>query len=282
MNIVRRIAAVVVGLLVGGIGVSLVQLISTWLYPMPPDVDMNNTEQLGAWIKTLPTPAFLIVLISWAVGPLLGTFVARVISPSRSALPATIVWLLFAAATLMMLFTIPHPWWMWPGGILVWFLFGMLGLALSAPNQSQVKIVRSINAPIGKVFQTIARPEKFSEAIPEITKIEILSPQKYGVGAKFRETRNMNGRSATADFVVAEQIEDQMIRLVAEMAGSVWDTRFTVTTQGPAVQLEMLMLAQPKNLVSRLVTPMMLGMMEKGIGGDMDRVKDYCEKATKS
>lgn len=282
MNIVLRIAAVLVGLIVGAIGVSLVQLVSTWLYPVPATVDMNNADQLAAWIKTLPTPAFLIVLISWAVGPFLGTWVARLISPHRAALPAVIVWLLFAAATLMMLFTLPHPWWMWPGGILVWLLFGLLGLALSAPQQSEVKIIRTIRAPIATVFQTIARPEKFSEAIPEITKIEILTPQKYGVGAKFRETRNMNGKSATADFVVAEQIENQMIRLVAEMAGSVWDTRFTVSPQGSAVELEMRMLAQPKNLLSKLVTPMMLGMMEKGIGGDMDRVKEYCENAKPS
>jgi hypothetical protein len=282
MKVLHYMAATLVGLLLGVAIVSLVQLLSSLLYPAPSDVDLQQPDQMAAWVKTLPTPAFLIVLASWAVGPLVGTYVARRISPARAAAPALVVWMFFGAATVSMLIMIPHPWWMWPAGLSAFFLFGLLGLALSAPRQSEVTILRTIRAPVGNVFQTISRPEKFSEAIPDILNIEIVSPQKYGVGTRFRETRMMNGKQAVAEMEVAEQIEDQLLRLVSEMGGSTWDSRFTLRPQGPSVELELLMTARANNLFSRLLNPMLMGMVKKAVGSDMDHVKAHCETSDKS
>jgi uncharacterized protein YndB with AHSA1/START domain len=278
MKLLLYVVATMAGLLFGGISVSLVQLISSVLYAAPPEVDLNQPEQLASWVKTLPVAAFMIVLASWAVGPWIGTFSARLLSPNRAAIPAIIVWLLFGAATVSMLIMIPHPGWMWPAGLLAWFLFGLMGMALSAPRQSQITIVRTILAPVKTVFQTISRPERFSQAIPDIIQTEILSSQQYGVGTRFRETRTMNGRTAVAEMEVAEQVEDQLIRLDAEMGGTLWSTRFTLRPQGPSVDLEMQMTAQAKNMLSRLITPMLMSMVTKAMVADMDHVKAYCEK----
>lgn len=280
MKIIQQIIAAVVGLVVGGVSVGLIESLGHLFNPPPADLDFNNRTQLEAWIQTLPTSAFLIVILAWSVGALVGPMIARLLSPNRGAIPAIVVWLLLGLATLSNLISIPCPWWMWPAGLGVWFVFGLLGLAVSAPKSIQATSVRLIAAPLERVFQTIAQPDGFSAAIPDIVKIEIVSEIKSGVGTRFRETRMMNGKPAIAEMQVAEYYENKTVRLVAEMAGTIWDTRFDVEPQGNAVQLKMRMVASPQNLLSRLMTPMMIGMIEKAIGGDMDHVKAYCEKAS--
>ncbi len=279
MKYAKFIGAAVVGFLAGGLSVALVQSISNSLYPPPADLDINDSRQLADWVKTLPTMAFLIVVASWSAGAFVGPWLTRRISPGRTAIPATVVWLLFGAATLFTLASIPHPWWMWPSGVGVWLVFGLLGLAVAAPVSTEVFVVRTIAAPIERVFQTVAQPERFCEAIPDIEKIEIVSAIKSGVGTRFRETRNMHGKTAVAEMEVAEYIDNQRFRLIGEMAGTIWDSRFELSKHGPGTQLEMHMIARPKNLFSRLLTPLMIGMVAKAIGGDMDQVKAFCEKS---
>ncbi|MEL6213999.1 MAG: SRPBCC family protein, partial [Pseudomonadota bacterium] len=67
---------------------------------------------------------------------------------------------------------------------------------------------RDIAAPVEQVFRTIADIENFAEAIPDIVNIEILSEAKTGVGARFRETRVMNGREANSVLEVTEYREN--------------------------------------------------------------------------
>lgn len=278
MKILKNIGAAVLGMAAGAICVSLVQMISNTLYPPPADLDFDDREKLTEWIMTLPTSAYLFVLVSWAAGATVGPFVARITSPGRAALPAVIVWLLFGVATFVTLSSIPHPWWMWPAGVGIWLMFGFLGMAFSAPTILQVAVSRTIQSPLPKVFETIARPDRFCEAIPDIIQIEIISDQKYGVGTRFRETRNMNGKTAVAEMTVSEQVENQLVRLVAEMGGADWDTCFRLSPLGKDVQLDMIMIARPKTLFAKFLTPLIMGMVGKAVGSDMDQVKIHCEK----
>ncbi|MBL8854669.1 MAG: hypothetical protein JNK57_11935, partial [Planctomycetaceae bacterium] len=103
MKYAKFIGAAVVGFLAGGLSVALVQSISNSLYPPPADLDINDSRQLADWVKTLPTRAFLIVVASWSAGAFVGPWLTRRISPGRTAIPATGVWLLFGAATLFTL-----------------------------------------------------------------------------------------------------------------------------------------------------------------------------------
>ncbi|MBL8892693.1 MAG: SRPBCC family protein [Planctomycetaceae bacterium] len=280
MKIIKQIVAGFVGLVAGGGCVGLIESFGHRLNPPPADLDFNNRAQLETWIQTLPTSAFAMVVIAWAVGALLGPMVARLLSPRRGAFPAILVWGLLGLATVMNLISIPHPWWMWPAGMGVWLIFGLLGLALSAPRSIETTCVRLIAAPVDRVFQTVALPDRFCAAIPDIVKIEIVSEIQSGIGTRFRETRLMNGKPTVAEMQVTEFHENKTVRLVADMAGTNWDTRFDLQPQGNATELKMQLVATPQNLLSRLATPMMIGMIGKAISGDMDHVKAYCEKVT--
>jgi uncharacterized protein YndB with AHSA1/START domain len=142
---------------------------------------------------------------------------------------------------------------------------------------AQTRVKRTINAPIDKVFATVATIDEFSKAIPQITHVEVLSETRTGVGTRFKETRNMNGREGTVELEVTEYVDNERIRLVSEAGGATWDTVFSVRQSGGATELEMVMVAKPGSLVSRLVIPLTKGLIKRAIERDMDAVKSYCE-----
>lgn len=142
---------------------------------------------------------------------------------------------------------------------------------------AQVTASRTIGAPIELVFKTVAQVEEFSKAIPHILEIEFLSDVKIGVGARFKETRLVNGRKATTELQVTEYAENERVRIVSDTHGTVWDTVFTLADQGGKTILEMVMDVRPHSMLARLTTPFVTGMIAKAIGEDLDSVKAFCE-----
>ena len=71
---------------------------------------------------------------------------------------------------------------------------------------ASVTVSQSIDAPIEVVFNTIADINQFSQAVPRIVKVKIVSDVKSGVGTRFRETRVMKGREATTELEVTEYV----------------------------------------------------------------------------
>ena len=140
-------------------------------------------------------------------------------------------------------------------------------------------VTRLIDAPIDKVFRTVADIRQFSQVVPHIVKIEYLSDQKTGVGARFRETRLMKGKEAVTELEVTEYIENDRVRLVADSHGTVWDTVFTVKNENAQTELTMRMDAKAYKLLPKLINPLIKGMVKKAITSDMDCVKEYCENA---
>ena len=144
---------------------------------------------------------------------------------------------------------------------------------------SSVSTSRTINAPVDRVFETIARIENFSQAIEHITNVEFLTEQKHGVGTRFRETRLMNGKEQSVELEVTEYAENDRVRLVSDAGGTIWDTVFTVSEQEGGTLLTMHMDAKAYKLLARLMNPMIMGMVRKAVEKDMDAVKAHCEKA---
>jgi carbon monoxide dehydrogenase subunit G len=138
-------------------------------------------------------------------------------------------------------------------------------------------IKRTIHAPIGLVFKTLADINQFSKAIAHIVKVEFLSEQKFGIGTRFRETRLMKGREAATELEVTEYVENERVRLVADSHGTVWDSVFVVASAGKRTELTLTMDANAYKLLPKLMYPMIKGMVRKAIERDMDSVKTFCE-----
>ena len=131
----RRVFALVAGLLVAVGVVGLVEGLSSRLYPLPPGIDYNDREAMTAAIAMLPTGAFVLVLVAWGMAALAGSWVAVRIGGHASL--GYLIGFLLAAAGLANLAMIPHPAWMWVGAAIVIPLGTLAGVRLSsAPRQS--------------------------------------------------------------------------------------------------------------------------------------------------
>ncbi len=140
-----------------------------------------------------------------------------------------------------------------------------------------VHVSRLVAAPLDLVFQTISDARNFREAVPHITKVEFLSEQRSGVGTRFRETRIMNGREQSVELEVTEYAENERIRLVSDVGGTIWDTLFSVFEKADSVEMRMQMDIIPHTMLARIMTPLVRRMVVKGVESDMDSVKEYCE-----
>jgi uncharacterized protein YndB with AHSA1/START domain len=138
-------------------------------------------------------------------------------------------------------------------------------------------VVRRIDAPVERVFDVVSDISQFSQAIPHIVRVELLSERRSGVGTRFRETRRMGGREASTELEVTEYEPPQRVRIVSDTHGTIWDTVFTTTGVGGGTELRMVMDARAHKLLPRLLNPLVMWMIRKAIAGDMDAVKAYCE-----
>lgn len=142
---------------------------------------------------------------------------------------------------------------------------------------STITVTKRIHAPKELVFKTVSDIKNFSKAVPDITNVEFLTEQEYGVGTRFRETRDMNGRKATTDLEVTELVENAHIRIVSDTMGTVWDSLFTVERKEDGTELTLIMDTNAYKLMSKIVNPLMKGIMKKALEKDMVAVKKYCE-----
>lgn len=138
-------------------------------------------------------------------------------------------------------------------------------------------VTRKINASMDVVFATVSDIRQFSKALPHVVTFEFLSVVNRGVGARFRETRLMNGKETTTDLEITEYVENDRVRMVAKSHGTVWDTLFTVTSEGGSTTLTTKMDARADKLLPRVMNPLIRGITAKAVERDMDLVKAFCE-----
>lgn len=144
---------------------------------------------------------------------------------------------------------------------------------------TRTAITRTINAPVEAVFEAVANISKFTEAVPQIMRVDFLTESRGGVGTRFRETRKMRGREASTVLEVTEYVRNKHVRLVSDAGGTVWDSLFTVAPvgDGESTRLDLVMEARPYRLMARVFVPLMRGVVAKAVAEDMDAVKGWVE-----
>lgn len=143
---------------------------------------------------------------------------------------------------------------------------------------TEIAVQRTIDAPLEVVYRTVSDVGHFARAVPHIEKVEFLSEVRSGVGARFRETREIKGREVSTVLEVTEYVENDRIRMVADSHGTVWDSVFTVRPADSGTELALTMEARPYKLLAKLTVPLTTGMMRRALEDDMDSVKAYCER----
>ena len=110
---VRNTLAVLAGLAVGMIvNMAIVMLNAYVLFPMPPGTDMNDPAQMNAYVGSLPTAAFLVIIVAHLGQAFVGAWTAARIGASRPMALAMIVGVLSLLGGIVNMLQITHPSWM--------------------------------------------------------------------------------------------------------------------------------------------------------------------------
>lgn len=126
----RILMGAIAGILVALLCVFVVEMIGHSLYPPPAGLDMSNPADQARVMEAMPIAAKAMVLAAWFVGALAGAWVANRIA-GRS-LAGWIVAALVIAAGVATMVMIPHPPFMWAGGILLPLLGAWIADRMSA------------------------------------------------------------------------------------------------------------------------------------------------------
>ena len=121
MDMVKGVLA---GIVVAFLCVFAVEWVGHALYPPPPGLDINDPADQARLMAAMPASAKAMVLAAWFVGALLGAWTANRIALRNLA--GWIVAVLVIAAGVATMVMIPHPAWMWAGGILLPLLAGWI------------------------------------------------------------------------------------------------------------------------------------------------------------
>lgn len=132
----KSVAAIFVGLLVGGTGISLIETLGHRLSPLPPGTDVSTPEKVAALMQQLPLSAFLVILAAWFVGTFLGAGIAVRIGGRPVLLHGGLVTLFFFSGGVFNVSQIPHPTWFVVLGLLSFFPAGFLGSQLGGAGDA--------------------------------------------------------------------------------------------------------------------------------------------------
>src|SRR5436190_11145532 len=114
--ILRRIGAVVLGLVIPFAIVQIAELGVHVISPPPPN--MHGMQAIKAYVAGLPLSALLLVLATWLIGTLLATWTAA--KMGRSAVPAYIVGGILLCIGIANAIIIPQPLWF---SIATWVIY---------------------------------------------------------------------------------------------------------------------------------------------------------------
>lgn len=131
-NGVRITLAVLAGVAIGGIVNMGIITLGPMLIPPPAGADLTTAEGLKAAIPLMEPKHFATPFLAHALGTLIGAFVAAALAPSRRALAAYVVGVLFLAGGIAASVMIPAPMWFIGLDLLVaYFPMAWLGLFLA-------------------------------------------------------------------------------------------------------------------------------------------------------
>jgi uncharacterized membrane protein YfcA len=127
MSIIKRIAAVFIGLMLATVIITMMEKLGHSIYPVPEDIDLTKPEDVKRMMANAPTASLAIVVLGYTLGAFLGAMLAQVISNGPKTWAGGITGAILLFFVIMNLFAMPHPLWMITLSILGVILGAFLG-----------------------------------------------------------------------------------------------------------------------------------------------------------
>jgi len=130
MKWLRRIGAVIVGLIIAAALVEGAEAIVHVMHPFPPGMNEHDFAQVKKYVAALPIDALLLVLAGWLLGTIAGTFTAAKIATTRT--PAYILGAILFCLGIVNATIIPQPLWFTIASLVVYVGGTVVGARLGA------------------------------------------------------------------------------------------------------------------------------------------------------
>ena len=140
----------------------------------------------------------------------------------------------------------------------------------------------TINGSKAAIWAAITNIANASETISGIENIEVLEKPANGlVGLKWRETRKLFGKSATADKWITDAAENEFYKTRAESDGFVFLTTKSISESSGGIKLTESHESEPQGFAAKLMSiPMRLlfkGVVKKALLQDLNDIKSAVE-----
>ena len=123
----------------------------------------------------------------------------------------------------------------------------------------------TINGSRAAVWAAITNIENASETISGIENIEVLEKPPNGlVGLKWRETRMLFGKPATAEKWITDAAENEFYKTRAEDRGFVFLSTISISESSGRITLTSSHDSKPQGIVARLLS-IPMGILFKGV-----------------
>ena len=140
----------------------------------------------------------------------------------------------------------------------------------------------TINGSRAAIWAAISNIEKASETISGIKNIEILEKPASGlVGLKWRETRILFGKPATAEKWITDAAANEFYRTKAEDGGFVFLTTKSISESSRGITLTESHESKPQSIKAKLSVPMLFlfkGVIKKALLQDLNDIKSAVEQ----
>ena len=141
----------------------------------------------------------------------------------------------------------------------------------------------TINGSRAAIWAAITNIENASKTLSGIESIEVLEKPANGlVGLKWRETRTLFGKPATAEKWITDAAENEFYKTRAESDGFVFLTTMSISESSGGITLTSSHDSKPQGIVARLQSiPMGLlfkGAAKKAILQDLNDIKSAVEQ----
>ena len=141
----------------------------------------------------------------------------------------------------------------------------------------------TINGSKEAIWAAITNIENASETISGIENIEVLEKPANGlVGLRWRETRMLFGKPATAEKWITDAAENEFYKTRAEDGGFVFLTTKSISESSGGITLTESHESKPQGIVAKLMSiPMVLffkGVIKKALLQDLNDIKAAVEQ----
>src|SRR5262245_17884286 len=141
----------------------------------------------------------------------------------------------------------------------------------------------TVNGSKAAVWAAITNIENGYEIISGIENIEVLEKPAHGlVGLKWRETRMLFGKPATAEKWITDAAENEFYKTRAEDDGFVFLSTMSISESSGGITLTSSHVSKPQGIVARLMSiPMGLlfkGVAKKALLQDLNDIRSAVEQ----